>query len=216
MLTPMLTYLVHRQFEAFVIVVVVLVVSISIHEFGHAVIDELQGDPTARNAGRLTLNPMAHLDPLGAVMLVLVGFGWGKPVPINPAAMRSRRYGSALVGAAGPITNVLLSFAAALVARFASINIFSGSVAAQVVQEFIYINIILALLNLLPIPPLDGSRIVGSVLPPDKQRFIYFMDQWGFVVLLLLALFVLPSVFNRLGPHIESFVLRTVGYTVRF
>jgi Zn-dependent protease len=210
----MLSDLMHQQYAAFLIVVIALVISISVHECGHAIADELQGDPTARNAGRITLNPIKHLDPFGALMIVLVGFGWGRPVPINPAAMRNRRFGAAIVGFAGPVTNIILAFGTALVARVTNIPLFSftPSIGQQFVLEFLYINIILAMLNLLPIPPLDGSRILGAILPPEKQRFIFFMDQWGFVVLLLLALFVLPNVFSRVGPHVELFVLRVVGY----
>src|SRR2546421_2363955 len=124
MLAPMhlgmIDLLVHGQFSDFILIVLAIVLAIALHEFGHAAADELQGDPTARLAGRLTLNPLRHLDPFGTVMIVLVGFGWGKPVPMTPSKLRNRRVGAAVVGAAGPLVNVILAFTAgALLARLA-------------------------------------------------------------------------------------------------
>ena len=216
----MLTLLIHGQIVGFLIIAAVLVASISIHEYGHALADELQGDPTARLAGRLTLNPIAHLDPFGALMIVMVGFGWGKPVPISPANMRSRRFGAAFVGIAGPLTNLILAVATALLARALHIFIpFLGlgapggiSIVSLVVTKFLYLNILLMLLNLIPIPPLDGSRVVSALLPPDKQQFIFFMDKWGVLLLLLAAFFILPSVLPPIADSVERALLRVVGY----
>jgi Zn-dependent protease len=215
MLRSMLPYLMHRDFTDFVLVGLTLVIAIALHEFGHALMDELQGDPTARLAGRLTINPMAHLDPFGTLMIVLVGFGWGKPVPMSPPHMRNRRYGAALVGLAGPAVNLLLAFASALVARYLSLNPTDGATFAErFISTFLYINILLVVLNLIPIPPLDGSRVLSALLPPDKQQFIYFLDQWGFVILLVVALFVLPSILPPIASHVEVWILRLVGYPV--
>ncbi len=213
----MLPYLIHHDYSDFIIVGLCLIVAITIHEFGHAVADMIEGDPTARLEGRLSLNPAAHLDPFGALMIVLVGFGWGKPVPIQPANMRSQRYGSAIVGIAGPLTNVILAFGTAVVARAANIPLFIGfggglgiTLPERLASGFIFINVLLLLLNLIPVPPLDGSRIVSALLPPDKQKYVYFMDRWGFVILLVLALLVLPSILGRIAGGVDQEVLRLV------
>lgn len=216
----MLPYLISHDYVGFLIVGIVLIIAISLHEFGHAVADEMEGDPTARLAGRLTINPRNHLDPFGTLMIALVGFGWGKPCPISPANMRNRRFGSAIVGFAGPLVNALLAVATAVVARALRIQLVSGfgapgiPVTERLVSGFLYINVVLALLNLIPIPPLDGSRILGAILPPDKQRFVFFMDKWGFLILLLLAFFVLPSFLGRLATSAEIHLLQLVGYPV--
>jgi Zn-dependent protease len=216
---PMLQYLISGDFVGLIIVAITLVAAISLHEFGHALADELQGDSTARLAGRLTINPMAHLDPFGSLMIVLVGFGWGKPVPISPPNLRNRRFGAALVGIAGPTMNVLLAIASALVARYLNLGVITNpgtvsSFTGRLVFVFLYINVLLALLNLIPIPPLDGSRILSAFLPPSKQHVVYFLDQWGFLILLVAAFFVLPRFLPALATHAELWVLRLVGYQV--
>lgn len=219
MLPPVLPYLISRDYSGFIIIGVVLIVAICLHEYGHALADELQGDPTARLAGRLTIDPRAHLDPFGALMIVLVGFGWGKPVPMTPNAMRSRKYGAAIVGIAGPVVNIILAVATALVARALNIPLVIGfgsmppgfGFSAQLASAFLYINVLLVILNLIPIPPLDGSRVVAALLPPDKQRFIYFMDQWGFLILLIAALLVLPHFLPPIANGAERRLLSLIG-----
>lgn len=219
MLPGVLPFLISRDYSGFVIIGVVLVVAICLHEFGHAVADEIQGDPTARLAGRLTVDPRAHLDPFGALMIVLVGFGWGKPVPMSPNSMRSRRYGAAFVGIAGPVVNVILAVATAVVARALAIPLVIGfgampgfSFASQFASAFLYINVLLVVLNIIPIPPLDGSRVLAAILPPDKQRFIYFMDQWGFLILLIAALLVLPHFLPPIANGAERRLLNLIGF----
>jgi Zn-dependent protease len=214
----MLSNLIQGDFAGFLIVIVTLVVAIALHEFGHALADEIQGDPTARLAGRLTVNPVRHLDPFGTLLIFLVGFGWGKPVPFSPPSMRNRRYGAALVGIAGPAVNVFLALAAALAATYMRLSLVVGfgnplvPFTERLVSSFLYVNVLLALLNLIPIPPLDGSRVLSALLPPSRQQFIYFLDQWGFVILLVVALFVLPSVLPPIALRAEVWILRLVGY----
>ena len=216
----MLPFLINGDFVGFLIIGVTLVVAISLHEFGHALADELQGDPTARLAGRLTVNPVRHLDPFGTLMIALVGFGWGRPVPISPPSMRNRRYGAAVVGLAGPAVNVLLALTSALLARYMGLNLVAGAGGSsltfteRLVSAFLYINVLLAVLNLIPIPPLDGSRVLGALLPPSRQHIVYFLDQWGFVLLLVAALFVLPRFLPPLAADVELWILRLVGYPV--
>jgi Zn-dependent protease len=211
----MIDYLIHGQFSDFILTALAIVLAIALHEFGHAAADELQGDPTARLAGRLTLNPVRHLDPFGTLMIVLVGFGWGKPVPMTPSKLRNRRFGAALVGAAGPLVNVILAFiAAALLVRLGLVRqgvLMSYNLASRFLLTFLYLNVLLAILNLLPIPPLDGSRILGAILPPSKQHIIFFLDQYGFVILLIAALLVLPRILGPIATSARDLVLRLMG-----
>lgn len=144
-----------------------------IHEFAHALVANKCGDDTARLKGRLTINPLAHLDPIGTLMIFLVGFGYAKPVPVNPARLKHPRRDFALISLAGPVSNVIMGFICVFIAS--AVNAFSGdnATAAAIVQFFYYaaqVNVMLAVFNLIPIPPLDGSRILTALLP-DK---IYF------------------------------------------
>ncbi len=195
--------------------ILVFIIALSLHEYGHALAATLQGDPTAKLAGRLTVNPKAHLDLFGSIMLVLVGFGWGKPVPFAPNKLRFRRWGAAFVGAAGPLVNVILAFvgAAGFVAMSRRGVEFEG--AGGLLLRFLGIsvglNIVLALFNLLPIPPLDGSRILSALLPPSKQHIIYFLDKWGFVMLLLVAFILFPRLAGPVVDAVTIFVLRVVA-----
>lgn len=157
------------------------------HEFAHALAADLQGDRMPRAMGRLTPNPARHLDPLGTLMLVLVGFGWGKPVEFRPQALRSQRFGAALVALAGPMMNLVLAFGGALL--WVALGTPRFDTAGNFFQLFITINVFLAVFNLLPLPPLDGSRLLTIFLPPRHHRIIYFLDQYGFLILLGLVFF---------------------------
>lgn len=194
----LLGYLIAGDLLTFAMLAVTFVVAISVHEYGHALAADLQGDPTARLAGRLTLNPKSHLDPIGTLVLLLAPFGWGRPVPFSPAALRSRRFGAAVVGLAGPATNLALAVAAAALLRLAT----SPSRFAEFLLLFLTLNVALAVFNLIPLPPLDGSRVLSAVLPPSRQSVIYFLDRWGFL-LLILVLFILPTRV-LLGPIIGT------------
>jgi Zn-dependent protease len=191
---------------AFVLLAAALILAISLHEFAHAYAADLQGDRLPRAMGRVSLNPARHLDPLGTLLIFLVGFGWGKPVEFRPQALASRRFGGAIVALAGPMMNLLL----ALVAAFALIPACSADRASAITRflaAFLGINVLLAVFNLLPLPPLDGSRLLTIFLPPSKQHILYFLDRYGMVILLLLVLF---GGFVLLGPLIEA-----VGTTVQ-
>ncbi|MGQ0678548.1 MAG: site-2 protease family protein [Actinomycetota bacterium] len=203
MLDAVLSYLIRNPPDiiGFVLVAVSFIIALSLHEFGHAAAATWQGDPTARLAGRLTINPRSHLDPLGTFMLIAVGFGWGKPVPFAPNKLRSRRFGAALVGIAGPVVNVILAFAGA----YLLLTLFQTGNGNGVMTTFAFItvqlNVGLALFNMMPVPPLDGSRVLSALLPPDKQQIVYFLDKWGFLILLLFVFLLFPSV---AGPAIQS------------
>ncbi len=160
-----------------------LVISITIHEFAHAWVADRLGDPTPRYQGRITLNPLAHLDPLGTVALLLVGFGWGKPVQFDPYNLKNPLQDAAKIALAGPASNILL----ALVLSFFISLTQTSSVIDAVLQAILYINIVLAVFNLVPIHPLDGGKILIAVLPRETAlEFDSFMHRYGNVLLLLL------------------------------
>jgi Zn-dependent protease len=186
---------------------IALIFSIIIHEVSHGYAAEMLGDPTARLSGRLTLNPLPHIDPLGSILLpailVFTGapflFGWAKPVPYNPYNLKNQRWGEALVAAAGPGVNILLAVLFGLVVRFTFGQLSPNFVALAAL--IVYINILLAFFNLLPIPPLDGSKLLKSVLPfrasMKYQHFENFLVQGG-LLLVFLFLWLLMQV---IGPY---------------
>lgn len=170
--------------------VIAFVTGIAFHEFSHAWAANELGDDTAARVGRLTLNPLAHLDPLGTVLLLLVGFGWGKPTPVNPYRLRhGPKAGNALVAAAGPASNFFFAAVAALPLRFGwihAINSFSEIGVAsgqQIVGLFllfiVLINVLLGVFNLIPIHPLDGFKVAVGVLPGELSRQLNALAPWG-------------------------------------
>lgn len=177
-----------------IIFIVLLIVAVILHEVSHGLVARRLGDRTAEAAGRLTLNPIRHIDPFGSVllpaMLALSGapvFGWAKPVPVNPRAFQRPTEGMALTALAGPITNL----AVALLAGRVLLPATSGFL-AELVWAFGYINVVLAIFNLLPIPPLDGSRMVPLFLG-DRGRAVYaWIEPYGFLILFA-ALFIIPG-----------------------
>lgn len=174
-----------------------LVVALTVHEFAHAWMAQRLGDETPRLSGRLTLNPLAHLDPIGSLMLILAGFGWARPVPVNGYALQRRTpAGVMLVSAAGPFSNLLLAIVAALPLRAGLLKLSSlqtplGVWGVRFLQEFIFINLMLLFFNLIPLAPLDGEKIAEYLLPPRGQDVLYRLRPYGPV--LLLALIVLGS-----------------------
>jgi Zn-dependent protease len=207
-----------------IVVGIMLLVGFPVHEFAHALTAYRLGDATAKLLGRLTLNPIVHFDPLGGILLAVsfiasgFGFGWAKPTPVNPANLGGGPRGEALVAAAGPISNLVLAAAAALPLRFI---LATPELAAQipflVIQIlffFVYINLVLMVFNLLPIPPLDGSKVLFAFLPPRLSwQWRPVLEQYGFVLLLLI--FLLPpgnSIGSRiLTPILDAFFNLLVG-----
>jgi Zn-dependent protease len=175
--------------------ILVLLTAFSVHEFAHAWTADQFGDDTPRYHGRLTLNPLAHLDPMGSLMLIVAGFGWAKPVPVNPYALR-RRSESALmwVSLAGPLSNLLLAILAAIPFRLGLISIYAAFEPAsgllptlpQFLYQFIYINLILLLFNLIPLAPLDGDKIADYFFPPSWRDFMARIRPYGPMILLLI------------------------------
>jgi len=175
-----------------------LIVALSFHEFSHAWAADRLGDTTPRASGRLTLNPIAHLDVFGSLMLIVAGFGWAKPVPVNPYALRRRHpAGLMLVSVAGPLSNLLLAIIAAIPFQAGLVSWTPSSALlpsiGSFLAEFIFINLILFFFNLLPIFPLDGEKVLEYFLPPSAQDTLARLRPYGPMILLAL-LFVGPMI----------------------
>ena len=184
--------------------VIVLLIAFTVHELAHAVTADYLGDPTPRRMGRITLNPLKHLDPFGTIMLIIAGFGWAKPVMTNPMNMRGNpRTSMAIVAFAGPLSNLVMAGIAAIFFRLGLVDInvlMSGGGElsfSSLVFQFLYINLALAFFNLLPVPPLDGSRILYAILPAEMVYRLRPLEQYGFMILFLVVFFV-PQVLNVL------------------
>jgi Zn-dependent protease len=178
---------------AFILIALPLLYSIILHELAHGWVAYRMGDPTARLLGRLSLNPLKHLDPLGTIMLFVFGFGWAKPVPVNFGRLRDRRMGMIWVSAAGIITNMLLAFMALFLTRLLSLP--PSSMPAELLYYLAQINIMLAAFNLIPLPPLDGSKILMGFASPSVQNFFFRMERYGlFIIIALLYLGALNPV----------------------
>jgi Zn-dependent protease len=169
-------------------VAVALVVGITCHEFSHALVADILGDHRPRAMGRVSLNPVRHIDPLGAIVFLVAGFGWGRPVMVNPAAMRGGRESMAWVAAAGPIANLLVAALVAVAVRTAGIILAPGSDIWLVLWIVVFLNVTLAIFNLLPIPPLDGYNFALSFLPYRQALVVQRWSQYGFGILLVLLL----------------------------
>lgn len=185
---------------------VVVFTALPIHEVAHGYIANKLGDPTAKNLGRLNLNPIAHFDPIGTTMLVLFGFGWAKPVPINPYYFKNRKNGMALTALAGPVSNILLATVCTAINKiliyFAPYSKFM-MILIQVLNIIVTINIMLAAFNLIPIPPLDGSKIIAIFMPMHVYaRFENWFARYQryFLYGFMIVLFILP----RLGGPFSS------------
>lgn len=167
---------------SFLILVIPLLYSVVIHEVAHGWVANRMGDPTARWMGRLSLNPLKHLDPIGTLMLFLAGFGWARPVPVNLNNIPDRRKGLIFVSSAGILANILMAFGALLVHRLLGLPPFG--MAAVIVYTLAHINITLAALNLIPIPPLDGSKILMGFAPAEIRYFLSRIEPYGFFIMI--------------------------------
>lgn len=183
----------------FIAFIIAIVLGITVHEFMHAYAAHRLGDDTARLLGRLSLNPMAHLDPFGSLLLVLAGFGYGKPVPFNESRLRTT-LGVTFVAIAGPLANVALAALCALPLRFGTASVIGG-VYEEILGAIVLWNCVLAIFNLLPIPPLDGANVVYGLLPPRMQYSWRTYQQYG-PFLLLFILLLAPRLLSSLvfGP----------------
>ena len=200
---------------------VALVVAITVHEFSHALSATQLGDDTARRQGRLTLSPLAHLDPLGTAMILFAGFGWGRPTPVNPAMLRTGpRSGMALVSIAGPLSNILVATLAAVPINAGLVDsesvgfaLFwgnSGEIAGYVLGSLVFWNLLLASFNLIPLAPLDGFKVAVGVLPREAALQFARLERYGPAILLSLIMlsFVVP------GLNILASVIRPILNTM--
>ena len=167
--------------------IIALLVGLTFHEFSHALLADHLGDRQPRAMGRLTLNPIPHIDPIGALMLVVAGFGWAKPVMVNPAALRDGQRGMALVAFAGPIANVVVAIGFAVVYRVMGLVGVDDGFFLRLVELIVRLNILLAIFNLIPIPPLDGYNVLLAFLPPRQAMVVRQFAPYGVIVLLLLV-----------------------------
>jgi Zn-dependent protease len=187
---------------------VTLLIAFTIHELAHALTADYLGDSTPRRMGRISLNPLVHLDPIGTLVLLVAGFGWAKPVMVNPYNMRGDpRTNMAIVAIAGPISNIFMATLAAIPFRLGLLDIFTAFRAAEgllpsfefLLFQFIWINIILAVFNMIPLGPLDGLKVLDGVLPRQLSEHLQPLYQYGMLILLG-AIFILPM----LGIHVFS------------
>lgn len=172
--------------EFIIISLPILLVTITIHEFAHAKVADILGDPTPRLAGRLTLNPINHIDPIGLLMLILVRFGWAKPVPINPYNFKDPRQGTVCVSLAGPFSNFFFAWIVAIL--YKTLPLPSGSLLSGIFSYTIWINLALGVFNLIPVPPLDGSKVLEGILPYHYLDSFYRMQQYSFLILILIIM----------------------------
>ncbi|RSK28991.1 site-2 protease family protein [Bacillus sp. HMF5848] len=200
-------------------VVIALVLGFTFHEFAHAYAAYKFGDPTAKNQGRLTLSPLAHLDPFGTILLFIAGFGWARPVPVNRFYFKNPRLAGVVVSLAGPVSNLIIAFVFYLLW-----NILLATGIAFVTNEFVYqtfdmivrINVMLFVFNLLPFPPLDGYRIIEDLMPPNIRAKMTQYEKYGALIFLILVFTpldqytiypifhtVIPAVFNMLEAAVS-------------
>ena len=201
-----LTLLLHDPVR-FVIVAAILLYSIIAHELAHGWVALWFGDDTARYSGRLTLNPVNHIDPIGALMLFVVGFGWAKPVPVNYNNLKHFRFGLVSVALAGCVTNILIATLALLLMHFPAINSDSGT--ASALSFVARINIILGGFNLIPIPPLDGSKVLRGILPRDMQEGLGRLEPYGFFILIF---FIFIGLLNPVIAFMQNAVYGIINF----
>jgi Zn-dependent protease len=179
--------------EILILLIPVLVFSLVFHEFSHAWVANKLGDPTARYSGRLTLNPLAHLDPFGSLMILFVGFGWAKPVPVDSRYLANPRVDMMKIAFAGPAANLLLAFVGGTIIRT---GLVSDSITLMILL-FTQINIMLAVFNMIPIPPLDGSQIFSGIMIRRYPELVYKLQMYGPQILLGL---IMIGYFTRISP----------------
>ncbi len=200
------------QFQTLLLIAPPILLALTFHEYAHAYMAYRYGDDTARQSGRLTLNPLRHLDPLGTIMIFIVHFGWAKPVPVNPSRLKNPKKDMLWISAAGPLANMVLALASGLLIRvLLTIGVTPdrhtaiGLLFFMVIMS-LQINLALAIFNILPIAPLDGSKILFALLPVRYEKLIYFLERYGPFILIGLIIFSQATGVSVLGGLIWPFV----------
>ena len=195
----------------FLFYIVALVLAITVHEFAHAFMADRLGDPTPRMDGRLTLNPLAHLDLVGSIMMLVARFGWGKPVVFDEYNLRNPRRDAAIISIAGPISNLLLAIVASIILHILVASHITtgllGIMLYSILQPVIMMNVVLAIFNLVPIHPLDGFKIVGGILPPEYARQWKELEPYGMIFLI----FMIFPFFGGVAP-IHQLINPTISF----
>ena len=202
--------------EVLIILLPILIFSLCFHEFSHGYIAYKLGDHTAARNGRLTLNPLAHLDPIGSLMILFVGFGWAKPVPVNPVNFSNPRVDMMKVAFAGPASNLLLAFTGGLMMRLVNIvGLLQSEMFIQTLYYFIFINISLAVFNMIPVAPLVGSQIFGNMISKNNPELAWKLQMYGPKILMGIILIGMVTPFSVLGflmmPFVKMFMYLFTG-----
>jgi Zn-dependent protease len=202
----------------FAAIILAIIVALTVHEFAHAATANVLGDDTAERMGRMTLNPVVHLDPVGFLMLLMAGFGYAKPVPYNPAMLKNKARDPVLIGLAGPASNILMAVVFALLLKFFSTSLGPNNLLIQFLFFAAFININLAIFNMLPIPPLDGSKMLLAVLNGPKwaklRRMIVTQGPLILIALILADAFGGFGIFSRLFNAFGSGFFRLMGISL--
>ncbi|MBC1461123.1 site-2 protease family protein [Listeria welshimeri] len=201
-------------------VLVTLLIAFTIHEWAHALVALAFGDDTAKNQGRLSLNPLVHIDLFGMLMILIAGFGWAKPTLVNRFKLKKRRLGSVLVSLAGPISNLLLAIVGVgLYALFLNYSFFTyGSITETFLMIFVELNLVLFVFNLIPIPPLDGYQILVEFLPMSARVKLEPVERYAMLIFLIIALtpisnFTIQPIFDTVIPFVFKIILSIFGLT---
>lgn len=175
--------------------IIIILLSVVVHEVMHGYAAYLLGDPTARLAGRLTLNPVKHLDPVGSVIVPIltafagIPFGWAKPVPFNPYNLRGGKWGPGIVAAAGPLSNFFLAIVFAVLLHYSSLFPFGQGIGPELLLSIIWVNVALGIFNLIPVPPLDGSKVLFAFLPAHWDKILHALERYQLMLLFLAIIF---------------------------